>query len=464
MVARVLVVDDLLPNVKLLQAKLESEYYEVITAHNGKQALDMVEKHMPDIVLLDVMMPEMDGFEACKRLKGDPKTADIPVIMITALNDVQDRVQGLNAGADDFLTKPINDLALFARIRSLVRLKQMTDEIKIRDQAGGEFGREDDIFKEIGDIKDARIVVVDDDISQAKLIAEKLTELEYKVEIIDHPDQGMKIEDAQNCDLIVVSTQLAEVDGLGLCANFRRNELTKNIPLLIMIEENNTELMVKGLDMGINDYLMIPIDANETLARVNIQLKRKRYQDALRKKQQQKLSQAVTDALTGLYNRRYFDTHIGKLLQSAEEAHKKLSLIIIDIDHFKDINDNYGHLSGDEVLKQLPEIMKANVRASDLPVRYGGEEFVIVMPRTLLHDAATVAERIRKAVEEYSFTIPAGEGSLRCTISVGVSASKAGDSVGSMVERADQALYHVKNTGRNRVAVYPPEPLKKKTG
>jgi two-component system, cell cycle response regulator len=130
MSARVLVVDDLLPNVKLLEAKLNSEYYDVLTARSGIEALEVVKNNPPDIILLDVMMPEMDGFETCRRLKADPTVSHIPVVMVTALSEVEDRVQGLKAGADDFLTKPINDLALFARIRSLVRLKIMTDELR----------------------------------------------------------------------------------------------------------------------------------------------------------------------------------------------------------------------------------------------------------------------------------------------------------------------------------------------
>src|SRR5438309_2726740 len=141
MTARVLVVDDVELNVKLLEAKLASEYFEVVSAENGPRALDIAESELPDIILLDIMMPRMDGFEVCRQLKANPRTADIPVVMVTALSDVASRLRGLESGADDFLTKPVNDIALFARVRSLVRLKRMMEELRVREgicrQLGG---------------------------------------------------------------------------------------------------------------------------------------------------------------------------------------------------------------------------------------------------------------------------------------------------------------------------------------
>src|ERR1700710_2135964 len=134
MTARVLVVDDILSNVKLLEAKLTAEYFDVVTAFNGLECLAKVAEAAPDIVLLDVMMPGMDGFEVCRRIKADPKTAHVPVVMVTALDQPSDRVAGLEAGADDFLTKPVDDGALFARVRSLVRLKMLTDELRMREE------------------------------------------------------------------------------------------------------------------------------------------------------------------------------------------------------------------------------------------------------------------------------------------------------------------------------------------
>src|SRR5229473_4615076 len=161
MTARVLVVDDVELNVRLLTAKLASEYFEVVSADNGPSALDMVEAELPDIILLDVMMPRMDGFEVCRRLKANPHTADVPVVMVTALSDVADRLRGLEAGADDFLTKPVNDIALFARVRSLVRLKRMMEELRLREEVCGRFGSQEEHLDHAEAISEARILLVE---------------------------------------------------------------------------------------------------------------------------------------------------------------------------------------------------------------------------------------------------------------------------------------------------------------
>src|SRR5215831_8404741 len=144
MSGRVLVVDDIEANVKLLEAKLSSEYFDVLTAYNGPAALEIADRELPDVILLDVMMPGMDGFKVCRTLKATPRTADVPVVMVTALSDVANRLCGLEAGADDFLTKPVNDVALFARVRSLVRLKRMMEELRLREGICRQFGNSED--------------------------------------------------------------------------------------------------------------------------------------------------------------------------------------------------------------------------------------------------------------------------------------------------------------------------------
>src|ERR1700753_1824931 len=169
MSARILVVDDVDVNVKVLEAKLTSEYFNVLSANDGMTALKLAQVEHPDLILLDVMMPRMDGFETCKRLKADPRTSDIPGVMVTALSEIADRVRGLEAGADDFLTKPINDIALFARVKSLVRIKVPLDALRMRDQTGLQMG----VLAEgqntfTSDVSGSRILVIDDDVVQLK--------------------------------------------------------------------------------------------------------------------------------------------------------------------------------------------------------------------------------------------------------------------------------------------------------
>ena len=175
MTARVLVVDDVELNVRLLTAKLAGEYFESVSADNGPRALTIAEADLPDIILLDVMMPRMDGFEVCRRLKANPRTADIPVVMVTALSDVTDRLRGLEAGADDFLTKPVNDIALFARVRSLVRLKRTMDELRLREEVCRQFGTADPREEPTVDLNAARILLVAEQGVAASRIIDTLT-------------------------------------------------------------------------------------------------------------------------------------------------------------------------------------------------------------------------------------------------------------------------------------------------
>lgn len=463
MSAKILVVDDLLPNRRLLEAKLKGEYYEVETAESGAEAIEKALESPPDVILLDVMMPEMDGFEACRRLKADSKTADIPVVMVTALSDIEDRIEGLNSGADDFLTKPINDLALFARIRSLVRLKSMVDELKLRNKTGqqlGSAGTNGSSLDEFSEIKGAKVLIIDDAPVQAQQIENKLKEVEVNVMIVPEPAEAVRISDSGEFDLIIVSTQLDGDDGIHLCTHLRSQDSTRNTPLLIIIEDDDHDLLVKALDMGINDYLMTPIDSNEVIARTRIQIRRKRFQDALHLCQEQSLEMAVKDGLTGLFNRRYLDTHMPSLVENALKTSKPLAMMMIDMDHFKLVNDNYGHQSGDEILKSLSERILKAVRPTDLVARYGGEEFAIIMPNTNLTNAAMVAERIRKIVENEDFDIPVEPGKINKTISIGISVLNIDDNVASLIARADKGLYHAKNTGRNKIAVYSDRPIK----
>lgn len=450
MATKILVVDDMPANIKLLEAKLVNEFYEVITATSGTEAIEIVKNNPPDLILLDVMMPGIDGFETCRIIKKD-LMFDIPIVMVTALSEVESRVQGLTSGADDFLTKPINDMSLFARIRSLVRLKSMVDELHLRDKSQREFSNKVGISLE--DIKDAKLLLIDDDIAQSKQITKKLNSLGMEVITETVPVQAVKKAEEVDFDVIIVSSQLESSDGLRLCTHLRSQDKTHKTPLLITLEEDDMELIVKALDIGINDYLITPLDNNELVARVNTQLRRKRYQDALIASHQESLALAIKDGLTGLYNRRYLDTHIENLMEDSLKKNVCFSLMIMDIDHFKNVNDTYGHLSGDEIIKNIAKRLLKNVRPSDLVVRYGGEEFIIMMPTTSLVDASKVAERIRTSVDSQDFIIPVDPGKLNCTISVGVSALLNDDTKETIISRADKALYHAKENGRNRTVV-----------
>jgi two-component system cell cycle response regulator len=452
MSARVLVVDDVPANVKLLEARLSAEYFDVLTAYSGTEALAMCERAECDIVLLDVMMPDLDGFEVCRRLKSNPATHHIPVVMVTALDQPSDRVKGLEAGADDFLTKPVTDVALVSRVRSLARLKMVTDELRMRALTSKEIGiqsPEREAVTETG--RGGRVLIVDDRASSYERMVATLS-TEHAVEVEPDPSEALFHAAEGDYDLAIVSLGLKDFDGLRLCSQIRSLERTRNVPILAVAEADNNQRLIRGLEIGVNDYLIRPVDRNEMLARVRTQIKKKRYTERLRDNVQASIEMAITDALTGLFNRRYMETHLATLMEQAASRGKPLALLILDIDYFKAINDGHGHDAGDDVLREFSLRIRKSIRNIDLACRYGGEEFVIVMPETDIAVAAMVAERIRRRIATEPFAIQEGARNLDVTISIGIAAlAGPADTAAAVLKRADTALYRAKRDGRNRV-------------
>jgi two-component system cell cycle response regulator len=451
MTARVLVVDDILPNVKLLEARLSAEYFHVLTAANGSEALSICQAGECDIVLLDVMMPGMDGFEVCRRLKNDTATAHLPVVMVTALDQPADRVQGLEAGADDFLTKPIDEIALIARVRSLARLKVVIDELRSRASSTLSPGPSEGPFATTGDDgRRARILIVDDRKSSLERIVQTLTP-HHEVIVQSDPHRALFSAAEDDCDLFIVSLGLENHDGLRLCSQIRSLERTRSLPILAISDAGDRDRMLRGLELGVNDFLSRPVDRNELVARVRTQLRLKRYADSLRNKVQQSIELALVDPLTGLNNRRFLESHLATMLDQAQRRRAPLSLMIFDIDHFKRVNDTHGHDCGDEVLKGFADRLRRVVRGGDILCRLGGEEFVIVMANASTEIAAKVAERTRSAIQEEPFVIDQAGRKISITVSIGVAGRGPDGDADSLYRRADRALYRSKSEGRNRV-------------
>lgn len=297
--ARILIVDDHEDNVELLRARLESQGFICTSARDGEEALARVAESPPDLMLLDLMMPRMDGFEVARRIKTDPSLPFIPIIVQTALDDVEHKVEGLAAGADDYITKPINFAELEARVRSMLRIKRLQQALEV---------------------------------------------------------------------------------------------------------------------------------ANAELTRL-----------------------ATRDALTGVYNRGHIEERLREMFEHADRLHEPLSCVMIDVDYFKSVNDTYGHQTGDEVLREVARVILGVAREVDRVGRYGGEEFMVLLPGTVLDAAVTFAERARQQVEQHPFRT--GGETLRCTVSCGVAGwpHPGIEHREHLVRAADDALYVAKALGRNRV-------------
>lgn len=452
MTARVLVVDDNIANVKLLESRLHAEYFEVITANSGYEALEICGRESADVVLLDVMMPGMDGFEVCRRLKADPKTQIIPVIMVTALDQPSDRIRGLEAGADDFLTKPVNDIALITRVKNLARVKQLTDELLMRvisldHGAGGP-----DLINDLNaNGSRGQLLLVEDRQLTAKRIKEVLEE-EHDVFLVDSNEDAQTLLIKEDIDLAVISLDMEGQDALHLCSHIRSLGKTRHLPIMVLSEEGDDDRMLRALDLGVNDFVVRPVDRNELLARVRTQIKKRRFSEYLYKRLEERVEQASRDPLTGMFNRRYLDEHLQGMISDSLSSQKGLSVIMADIDFFKLVNDNYGHDNGDQVLREFSTRIQQNIRRLDMAFRIGGEEFLIVMPKTNPAKAEVVGERLRAIIEDTPFKISQGDGHITVTASIGLtSVIDDSDTIDTVLKRADDALYEAKKTGRNKV-------------
>tara|TARA_R100000365_G_C2748382_1_gene79783 strand:+ start:4101 stop:5468 length:1368 start_codon:yes stop_codon:yes gene_type:complete len=448
--ARILVVDDIEANRRLLKARLEAQYYTVLLAENGMQALGMAKNEQPDIILLDVMMPGMDGYEVCKRLKSDNETAHIPVVMVTALNDTEDRIRGLDAGAEDFLTKPFEDFALMSRIGALTRYNSVAAELRQRQASGLRDEVNENPLQRIRD-KPARVFVVDDNPRSSARIADMLRSGGHNAVTLIEAG-GLSNLAEQGVDILLLSMLSDRFDALKLCAHFKSSEATRSLSILLLCDPEDQQRAGKGLELGASDVIFSPVDRQELLARVRTQARRARYIDMLRERVDRGLELSIIDQLTGLYNRRFMTNQLDSFMRRAVMGGAPVSVMMADIDHFKSVNDTYGHDAGDEVLIEVASRLKSNVRALDVVCRPGGEEFLVIMPETPGDLACAAAERIRQAVAAKPFSVNKGECEISITLSAGVGTVLGPeDTVADLVKRADVALYQAKSSGRNRV-------------
>ena len=451
MSARILVVDDILANRRLMQAKLEAKYYTVLLAENGMRALEMAASERPDIILLDVMMPGMDGYEVCRRLKAAPETAHIPVVMLTALSESADRVRGLDAGADDFLTKPVDDFSLMARLNALSRYNAVTSELRQREAIGVRFGAlSDEEHQSL--VREIEILLVDTNRYSIKRVREPLEAAGHRVFTLAEAER-LTSSQRSRPDIIILGLSHQNYDPLRLCAHLRTSDATRGLSIIVMADERDKEIAGRALELGASDVIEQPFGDEELLARIRTQTRRSRYVEILRNRVDKGLELSVIDQLTGLYNRRYMNHQLSLWMKRSLMGGTPLSVVAVDIDYFKKVNDLHGHEAGDFVLKEFAERLLANVRPKDIVCRPGGEEFLVIMPETNGDLACSAAERIRQSVARHPFeTDHRGSLLLDITVSAGVATFKGDeDTAADMLKRADDALYRAKTAGRNQV-------------
>ncbi len=435
-----LLVDDNTVNIKVLASMLRERGYKTAVATSGPEALTFVEKRLPDLILLDIMMPEMDGYTVCRQLKHSDRTKEIPVIFLSALSETADKVKGFEAGGVDYITKPFQQEEVVARVRNHLTIAHQTSEIKqqhaflqsLIDMMPNPFFYKDNTGEFLGCNRSFEEMT---GISRNSIIGKKSLELssdpaqdtlheKIDQELLSHP--GMvkyetKITAADNDihDAIVYKSTFPSPEGttaglIGLIADI--TELKRQEAKLKTSEQQIRE---------INRKL-------EELVRI--------------------------DPLTGIANRRHFEEVFIREWRRAVRYSDYISVLMIDIDHFKLYNDNYGHPRGDECLKCVAKIISDSLhRATDLAARYGGEEFIVVLPHTDEPGTMTIAQNIRKKLAEAALPHKATScGCKQVTVSIGAATliPKKQIAPETLIKQADEALYISKNSGRDTITTF----------
>lgn len=454
MAGKILIVDDVATNRIVLKVKLASAYYETIQAPNGTEALRLARETRPDLLLLDIELPDLDGIAVCEELKADPMTRDIPVVMVTAVRDTSRKMQALRAGAEEVIWKPLDETVLLARIRSLLRARETAQQLGLRDTTYRELG----FAEPVQNFAEQALVGL--------VAARTETALAWKHALQDFLDDRIVVLDREGAlgkqasgpppDVYVVAADLTRPgEGLRLLSELRSRADSRYSEVCVILPPNARETAAMALDLGASDLIEANADPEEMALRIHTQITRKRQSDRLRASLADGLRLAMVDPLTGLHNRRYALPHLARIAERATVAERKFAVMVLDLDRFKSVNDIHGHAAGDRVLVEIAERLKSNLRAVDLLARIGGEEFLVALPDTTPEAAQATAERLRRIVGERPVSLPNGAGSIPVTMSIGlaIGPSQASATIEDLIGLADRALLGSKAEGRNQVTV-----------
>lgn len=458
----ILILDGVATNRIMLKVQLSSAYYHVVQAEGLDGLLPLVRRSQPDLIVTAMALPDGDATTIRQILAIDETARAIPIIAVTRQNDRASRLRALASGIDDVLSHPLGDRILQARIRSLISIRNKTNDLSLRDNTSRALG-----FAEptAGFIAPAEIALVTREARTGTLWRTKLkSHVSHHLRPYRLDEMGDLVSRSQPADVIVIEvTQDPEDPGLRLLADLRSRDNTRHAAIIAVPNIAGHHLAADALDRGAHDAMPFGFCAQELALRLTVQLRHKAHSDKLRKTVRDGLRAAVRDPMTGLYNRRYAMPYLTRVALLAEEANKNFAVMLVDLDHFKQINDRFGHLAGDAVLTETAARLQALMRPGDLIARVGGEEFMIVMQNTDIEAATTAAERLCCVINSKPFYLTDHKDPIDVTISIGVvvgpvtkASAKSRDddpNTEALIGQADRALYESKGAGRNQVTL-----------
>jgi len=457
MPGKILIVDDIATNRIVLKVKLSAAYYDVLQASSGAEAVQLATSQRPDLVLISDRLPDSSGSDLCLALRKLPECPGMPVVILTTQTGQAARLAALAAGADDVLAKPLDDLLLLARLRSLLRARATTEELRLRDGTNRALG-----FAEEASSFDsaAQVLLVTPAVGDAIKWKQALEgRMPHSVSTTSLKDAMPRLAGQKVPDAVVMSLDKATFDaGLRVLADIRARPESRLTPVLVVLNDAGRQAASDALDLGANDLMPDGFEPGEVILRLRTLIQRKRLADRLRDNMRDGLMAAVIDPLTGLYNRRYAMPHLARMAENARKTQRNFAVMVADLDHFKAVNDHYGHAAGDAVLVSVSRQIRENLRAIDLAARIGGEEFLIALPETDKSQAAVAAKRLCDIIGQTPVKLPGRDEPIYVTISIGVAVStsygqESSPEANEMIDHADRALYAAKSHGRNCVTL-----------
>ena len=451
---KILIVDDDPTSLKILESMLPADRYNVTKANSGEKALEFAFDKPPDLILLDIMMPGIDGYEVTRRIKKDKRTKDVPVIIITSLEESESKLRGMEEGAEELLSKPVHSTELLARVSSMLRLKEYRDQLTIRMLSGKSFGI---LSKQHGEaqIKEAelpRILIVEDTDVDAKIIENALEGEPFRLSKITKGKEVFSFVNQQKTDLILLDILLPDMNGFEICRRLKNDH--RDIQVVIVTCLDDLESKIKGVELGADDFLVKPIIGRELKARIKTLLEKKIHLDSLRTHYEEALGRSQLDWLTGLYNHGYFQQFLGYELVRSIKQGFPVSLIMIDVDNFKNYNDTLGHSAGDAILREMGQVVRNSIREVDFAARYGGDEFAIVLPYVYRENAIIVAERIHRELTSHEFFHDESIKLENPTVSMGIAIfPEEASNKADLIVQADSMLYLAKQNGKNQYRI-----------